>query len=98
MPVPGDYDGNGTTDKAVFRPSTGQWFVHGGAPELTYYGATGDQPQPGDYDGNGTTDKAVFRPSTGTWFVQGGSPEITVFGGATDLPLTLPDAIRRFYF
>ncbi|MGI8685665.1 MAG: LamG-like jellyroll fold domain-containing protein [Acidimicrobiales bacterium] len=38
----GDYDGDGTTDKAVFRPSTGQWFVNGGTPQLTQYGAEGD--------------------------------------------------------
>jgi hypothetical protein len=27
IPVSSDYDGNATTDLAVFRPSTGQWFV-----------------------------------------------------------------------
>ena len=27
MPVPGDYNGDGETDLAVFRPSTGMWFV-----------------------------------------------------------------------
>ena len=25
--MPGDYNGDGMTDLAVFRPSTGQWFV-----------------------------------------------------------------------
>ena len=27
MPVPGDYDGDGMTDLAVYRPATGEWFV-----------------------------------------------------------------------
>ena len=27
MPVPGDYDGDGKTDYAVWRPSTGEWWI-----------------------------------------------------------------------
>jgi hypothetical protein len=27
VPVPGDYDGHGKTDPAVYFPSTGQWWI-----------------------------------------------------------------------
>jgi hypothetical protein len=92
--VPGDYDGDGDTDIAVFRPSAGVWFVQGG-PTVAF-GTNGDIPVPGDYDGDGDTDIAVFRPSAGVWFVMGG-PTVA-FGASGDVPLPLPDAIRRFFF
>ena len=81
--VPGDFDGDGDTDAAVFRPSTGRWYIRG----ITNfpYGASGDIPVPGDYDGDGDTDAAVFRPSTGRWYIRG----ITNFpyGASGDIPL-----------
>jgi hypothetical protein len=80
--VPGDYDGNGTDDRAVYRPSSGFWFVQNQA--VVQWGLPGDLPVPGDYDGNGTMDRAVYRPSTGTWFVQN---QVTVqWGLPGDVP------------
>jgi uncharacterized protein YkwD len=67
---PGDFDASATTDVAVFRPSTGGWYVRNGT--TASWGGSGDIPVPGDYDGNGTTDIAIFRPSTGGWYVRGG--------------------------
>ena len=39
---PGDYNGDGKTDLAVWRPSTGTWFVHG--IYTTQWGQPGDIP------------------------------------------------------
>jgi hypothetical protein len=42
IPAPGDYDGNGRTDIAVFRPSSGYWFVKG--QMIVQWGTSGDVP------------------------------------------------------
>jgi hypothetical protein len=92
--VVADFDGNGTTDVAVYRPSTGVWFVRN--QFSVAWGASGDITVPGDYDGNGTTDVAVYRPSTGVWYVRN---QVSVaWGASTDIPLPLPNAIYRNFF
>lgn len=59
-------------DLAVWRPSTGTWWVMAGQNSqqaIQSWGLAGDKPVPGDYDGDGKTDFSVYRPSSGQWFV-----------------------------
>ncbi|MEO6390482.1 MAG: VCBS repeat-containing protein [Pyrinomonadaceae bacterium] len=66
-----DFDADGTTDFAVFRPSNGGWFILNSGTNTfsqTAFGQNGDIPVDGDFDGDSRTDIAVFRPSSGSWF------------------------------
>ncbi|MBI3423809.1 MAG: hypothetical protein HY011_12800, partial [Acidobacteria bacterium] len=74
--VPGDYDGDGKADHAIWRGADSIWYIRkssDGQAILQFWGANYapyfDIPTPGDYDGDGKTDIGVFRRS-GTWFVR----------------------------
>lgn len=77
----GDYDGDGTSDIAIFRGSSGLWAVRG--ITRVYFGALTDVPAPGDYAGDGITGIGIFRPATGLWAIR----DLTrvYFGDSSDM-------------
>ncbi len=64
----GDYNGDGTSDIAIFRGSSGLWSIRG--VTRVYYGSSSDIPVSGDYDGDGSTDIGIFRGNSGLWGVR----------------------------
>ena len=88
-----DFDGDGSADLSIFRPSDGTWHVMESETN-TYralsFGLNGDKMVPGDYDGDGRTDFAVFRPSDSNWYVLRSSDSavsIINWGLAKDKPV-----------
>jgi hypothetical protein len=70
FPAPGDYDGDGKTDLAIYRDagnigtSTSEFWVlnsASGIPQKILFGLAGDQSEARDYDGDGKCDLAVYR-------------------------------------
>lgn len=73
VPVPADYDGDGLTDVAIWRPSDGTWWVvHSSTnqTEVVQWGQPFDRPVPADYDGDGEADFAVYRPGGGQVWIR----------------------------
>ncbi len=78
-----DYNGDGTSDVAIFRASSGLWAIRG--ISRAYFGSSNDLPVPGDFDGDGTTDIGIFRSASGLWAARGVTR--TYFGGTDDEPI-----------
>jgi subtilisin-like proprotein convertase family protein len=83
IPAPADYDGVGKDEFAIYRPSTGQFFILK-TPNVrdssTWSLRTvtlnlpggpnvNDVPVSEDYDGNGKIDPTVYRPSNSTFYM-----------------------------
>ena len=101
VPVPADFDGDHLADLAVWRPSTGVWWIRKSSDGYStstassyQWGLPGDTPIVADFDGDGRTDLTVWRPSEGAWYVNfsstGYNPAITAriqWGLTGDIPV-----------
>lgn len=87
-----DFDGDGSNDFALFRPSEGVWYsMNSTGFAASSFGNATDKVVSADYDGDGRTDTAVFRNvnGLGIWEIKRSSDAgITSdqFGFATDIP------------
>jgi hypothetical protein len=93
----GDYDGDGKSDVAVWRPGAQAVFYIQRSSNGTLlgqaFGQTGDLPTIiGDYDGDGRTDIAVYRPGAASmWHIlrsSNGSYLAQQWGQTGDRPVT----------
>lgn len=83
-----DFDGNGSNDFAVFRPSNAVWYSFNESGSTTEsFGAANDRIVSGDYDGDGKTDIAMYKDGVqgSTWEIRRSSD-----GGVTSIAFGLP--------
>lgn len=90
-----DYDGDGKSDLALYRETSGEWIIllsgSGYQTTTAVFGGKGYEPALADYDGDGKSDPAVYHQASGQWtFMLSASGYATatlVMGGSGYVPV-----------
>lgn len=87
-----DFDADGKSDLAVYRPSTSVWWLLNSGTPGSYasvpFGIATDRVTPADYDGDRKTDISIYRD--GVWYIMNsGNNTVRVdnWGIASDTPV-----------
>ncbi len=83
-PVPGDYDGDGTFDQAVFDTAGGYWYIKtlagGVIAWANQWGWSTAKPVSGDFDGDGIYDLAVYDTAQNLWYIKSLDGRVLAWG------------------